>query len=293
MAFFLNVSERAVLAFEGVDSLDFLQRMSTNDLSPVKSGSVVQTALTNEKGRIVDVLMVFSSGEKSLLALCQSNPTHGTASWLEKFIIMEDMSLGDVTDEFEQFMIFDLDSDARDTLAAHLESELICVDEIAGISKIIRVLARKRQGKSLEQLLTPRGFDPASIGQFEEFRVSNGVPAFGAELSDQYNPLEANLSHLISWTKGCYIGQEVIARLDTYKKVQRHLVTLDIDDAVLCPTPFFDEDGEAGTITSCVRVAATGKCRGLGYLKSSRSETHSDFFGMADGVKRMVTIVQR
>ena len=61
---------------------------------------------------------------------------------------------------------------------------------------------------------------------YDAFRISRGIPAFGAEISNAFNPYEAGLAHAISFTKGCYIGQEVIARLDTYEKVQRELVGL-------------------------------------------------------------------
>ena len=61
---------------------------------------------------------------------------------------------------------------------------------------------------------------------YEALRVGLGAPSYDRELSEAYNPLETGLWGSISFTKGCYIGQEVIARLDTYQKVQKHLVSL-------------------------------------------------------------------
>mgnify|MGYP001809463666 FL=1 len=63
--------------------------------------------------------------------------------------------------------------------------------------------------------------------EFNSFRIKNMIPICGREVNNLYNPLEIGISHMIDFDKGCYIGQEVIARLDTYDKVQRKLMILD------------------------------------------------------------------
>ncbi len=60
----------------------------------------------------------------------------------------------------------------------------------------------------------------------DAYKIENGIPSDPNELNDLYNPHEAKLIDLVDFKKGCYIGQEVIARLDTYDKVQKHLVGL-------------------------------------------------------------------
>ena len=63
---------------------------------------------------------------------------------------------------------------------------------------------------------------------WEALRIKAGVPVYGREMGESYNPLEAGLIGAIDFEKGCYIGQEVIARLDTYDKVQKILVSLKV-----------------------------------------------------------------
>ena len=64
---------------------------------------------------------------------------------------------------------------------------------------------------------------------YEAFRIAAGVPAHGPELGEEVNPLEAGLWDAVSFTKGCYVGQEVVARLNTYEKVKRYLAMLSLE----------------------------------------------------------------
>ena len=84
---------------------------------------------------------------------------------------------------------------------------------------------------ALAAALRQAGAVPISPAAAETLRIIRRQPAYGAELGDAYNPLEAGLIGAIDFHKGCYIGQEVIARLDTYQKVQKRLVALRFDGA--------------------------------------------------------------
>ena len=68
------------------------------------------------------------------------------------------------------------------------------------------------------------------------FRVGAGAPVFGAELGEEVNPLEAGLWEAVSFTKGCYVGQEVVARLNTYEKVKRYLAKLSFEEGEMPET---------------------------------------------------------
>ncbi|MEK6755238.1 MAG: hypothetical protein AABZ02_03705, partial [Bacteroidota bacterium] len=119
----------------------------------------------------------------------------------------------------------------------------------------------------------------ASLDHYEEFRVLHAIPRYPNELSELYNPLETNLGTFISWTKGCYIGQEVIARLDTYKKVQKRLVRLLLDEVPdSLPQPLHSEQGEAGTITSAIKPRTGQSAQGLGYVRTTQLESRGDLF---------------
>ena len=112
---------------------------------------------------------------------------------------------------------------------------------------------------------------------YELFRIAHGVPSIGAEISEAFNPYEVGLRSAISFTKGCYIGQEVIARLDTYKKVQREPWGIVLDADQPAPRPgasLIQGESEIGVLTSISEAALRGKRCGIGILK--KGSVHSD-----------------
>ncbi|MEO6909212.1 MAG: glycine cleavage T C-terminal barrel domain-containing protein, partial [Abditibacteriaceae bacterium] len=101
-------------------------------------------------------------------------------------------------------------------------------------------------------------------------RVEAGVPVAGLEITEAHNPWEANLDSMISLHKGCYNGQEIIARLNTYEKVKQHLKGLRLSEAVPpnAETTLQSDGKNAGEITSIVNSPRCGNIA-LAYIKKS------------------------
>jgi folate-binding protein YgfZ len=121
--------------------------------------------------------------------------------------------------------------------------------------------------------LTNSGITPVGTAAYEAVRVRHAIPAYGRELGDAYNPLEAGLIGSIDCHKGCYIGQEVIARLDTYQKVQKRLVMLRFSpDAAVPAGAVLQHQGQTvGTVTSVSQTPTTGELIGLGYVGTANA----------------------
>ncbi|HCA78098.1 MAG TPA: hypothetical protein DEP53_00030 [Bacteroidetes bacterium] len=270
-SFFINVTGKSIVRMSGRDSLDLLQRISTNDLLLVKSGEKVQTILTNDKGRIVDVVSVIPHGFDNLL-LAGSNPTPAVLKgWIEKFVIMEDITVTDVTADYYQLLVFDLEPNVQD-FYSQLGGDFVF--EKWGSSTLLRLLGDTGSIDSVIRKLGEWGIGKELPGLFEKYRISNGIPAFPSELSTTYNPLEAGLDGMISWTKGCYVGQEVIARLDTYKKVQRKIVRLRLEKHPGgLPAAIMSREHQVGLLTSASRLDDAEGLVGLGYIKTSFLQT--------------------
>jgi folate-binding protein YgfZ len=104
-------------------------------------------------------------------------------------------------------------------------------------------------------------------------RIEAGIPLAPSELNEKHNPLETTLVQAVSWTKGCYIGQEVIARLDTYDKVQRHLMGIEIGETFhngSLAIPIANADNEQiGEITSIAFSPSLKKSIGLAFIKTA------------------------
>ena len=113
------------------------------------------------------------------------------------------------------------------------------------------------------------GAVPVGHHALEHARIEAGVPAPGAELNDRVNPLEAGLAEFVSFTKGCYVGQEVIARLDTYDKVQRRLVRLDAPEGTAPGESLTSGTRTAGWVTSVSGLPENGRSAALGYVRKA------------------------
>ncbi|MCX6142033.1 MAG: hypothetical protein NTZ35_02315 [Ignavibacteriales bacterium] len=272
---FVDVSERAIVSLLGSESLDLLQRISTNDVAKLNTDGSVQTVLANEKGRIVDVVSVLHHGGEGLLVVGQSTDPLILKQWIEKYVIMENITVRVLTNKFKHLMVYDSTQDIGGLIRPLHLSDCRVFEETFGSVKLVHVLATMEVLDAAIRWLQDVGFVQSEVSDYEEFRVRHGIPGFPSELSASYNPLEAGLLHLVSFTKGCYIGQEVVARLDTYKKVQRRLVRLKMTELPeRLPEGIYHGPEEWGSITSAVRLRDSHECLGLGYVKTGSETSH-------------------
>jgi folate-binding protein YgfZ len=289
------------VAANGKDAIDLLHRMSTNDLLPLidKPGTGAQTVLTTEKGRIIDLVTVLSHGTSALL-ITSGEKEEAVIEWLDKYVIMEDANFAKKSDEISQFLIFGpkamefLESliSPRSHMGPislmNLENFHFQEFEITGEKIILQkthriiesgwaIFTSKANSEALLALLQSKSeeFGGTVIGDdtYNLLRIEAGIPLAPSELNEKHNPLETTLVQAVSWTKGCYIGQEVIARLDTYDKVQRHLMGVEIGKTFhngSLPIPITNTDGEQiGEITSLEFSPSLEKNIGLGFIKTA------------------------
>jgi len=216
-----------VIKMIGNESVDFLQRITTNDFTGFTEGKIQKTLLVTDKGRIIDTVWLIHRNDH-LLMLTSSGMAAETISWLNKYIIMEDIILSDITNEFEI------------TLHFMTTDNFYCSDYFG--FPVSFELKEHSVNESTKFSNT-----------FEQWRIENGIPKVKKELVQDFNPLELNLWSWISFTKGCFIGQEVIARLDTYNKIQRTLCKFSATERVNEQELLLDENGtEIGKITSVI-----------------------------------------
>lgn len=289
--FIFDATGKAIVSLKGPDGQDLLQRISTNDLSKLTVGETVQTILTNEKGRIIEVVAVIKLAEQKLLLVGQSSGDK-LLRWVEKFIIMEDANVESKDGVYKHFVLYGLSEDMERQLKTEKEllNDAIIFKESWQSVTLINLLVEHLAAKGLLQHLENASCVLTNKGDFDRFRIQNHIPSSLTELTEEYNPLEANLNHFISWTKGCYIGQEVIARLDTYKKVQRQLVGLQLQEMpASVPKAIFNESEEIGILTSAVAIEKSSFA-GLGYIKRNYLESNGSFFIKNDGKQISVTL---
>lgn len=221
----------------GDDALDLLHRLSTQDLASLAPGEGAATILTTDKGRILDSIVAQRYPDHLLLQISPGNQNR-VLEWFDKYTILEDSSASDTTFHHGQLLFFGPNAAEAIAQSAPVASDLALFHHaqtnMAGVPvSLSRVEAPAGNGfhilmkpghlEAVRQTLVDTGALPINQDTFEVLRIEAGQPGFGSELDDRFNPHEVGLGDHISYTKGCYIGQEVIARLDTYDKVQRHL----------------------------------------------------------------------
>ena len=205
--------------------------------------------------------------------------------WLDKYTIMEDLTIEDVTAETTMLALVGPDSGTilglttshgpQDSLTAHSVRlggvDVLAVEQPLGTLSRYWLITSPDSATGLWQHLTEAGAVPLGATAMDAARVNFGVPEFGPELGEPYNPLEAGLIGSVDFAKGCYIGQEVIARLDSYKKVQKYLVSLIFDAyATVSPGDELLQGGkQVGTVTSVAPEPLDGVLKGLGYVKAA------------------------
>ena len=296
-----DISSRFVLKMMGKDVSDFLHRVSTNSIQGMKSHEKINTLFTNDKGKIIDRTSLIRLFDDYYLI---SSSTDGNLllSWIEKYIIMEDISLQIAAEEFFIFEILgpratgfltllggrDVDN-MNDKKIVRLESDdhhFFAFEQNDNKSlKSYWLIGHFNYAPSFIEFLLSRSnlFDQTFVGSeaYEIYRIEQGIPVMPNELNYSINPHEAGLLNDISFSKGCYIGQEVIARLDTYDKVRNVLAGVIFEDSCECSTGMkilTEEDQDAGIITSFTESKLVNRKIGLAYIKKKFVENGQNLF---------------
>ena len=141
----------------------------------------------------------------------------------------------------------------------------------------------------------PNGIKAVGSQAREALRIEAGIPKAGPELNEEIVPPEANLEgKAFSLNKGCYPGQEVVARMDTYGNVRRHLVGLVLNDVIIPPkgAKLFSGDREVGWVSSATTSPHQNGVIALGFPLRDFSKTGTTLSIEVEGTKHNATVVE-
>jgi folate-binding protein YgfZ len=293
------VGATGVVRVTGADRVDLLHRLSTQDLRPLKNaGHTADTLFTTAQGRAMAWVRICATVD-ALWLVCASDRAAALAAWIARYTIMEDVLAEDCGPAWQQMQIFGLgahaclglaaapdaghwvqlpalapistDADAKaDAAVAHFATPLVPAWG-PGLLVVLAPAAATRVVDSLRQ----RGADFLSAAQLHYRRIQAGIPSAQYELQGEVNPFEMRLAaSTVHWHKGCYIGQEVISRLDSYNKVARLLVgfsgAVALPDTGVAPLKITCDGRPLGRVTSW--VPAGSGCVGLALVKKAAAE---------------------
>jgi tRNA-modifying protein YgfZ len=298
----IDLSFRSRICLLGADREKFLHGQVTNEILRLPAGHGTYAALVTAKGKLQCDLFVYKLPEELLLDF-EPGLTQGISARLEKYIIAEDVQIVDVAPYYGLLSLQGPRS--AETLAAArllpvLPEAPLDWNKTATASGDLYVVNNPRYGSAGYDLFVPtadlhdiaaRVSRSAQLGgadACEMARIENAIPRFGIDMDESNLAPEAMGEDAISYSKGCYIGQEVIARIRTYGQVAKALRLIRLPDELrTLPSPrekLFKDGKEVGYITSSTLSPKYGAMVALGYVRKEANALGEKLhFGALDG----------
>lgn len=277
-----------VLKITGQTRLDLINRMSTQAVNGLKAGEGTATVLTSDIGRIIDRLLLYATSD-AVYALTGENHADPIARYLMRFVFFnDDFHLKNVTAETAILGVYGPRAAERLAAAGFPDVDVPLHHwrqaEVGGMAAYLHrtdpingggyfVMSQAAEMPALRAHLQSSGITPIDEAAYEYLRIEAGLPRFGREMTLEYIPLEADLWADVSFNKGCYTGQEIIARMESRGKLAKRLTALR-PAAPVEPGEIVSGDRPAGTLTSAVN--GPGGPVALGYVKTSLLDEKAD-----------------
>ena len=259
------IPQPGCLLISGRDRINFLQRQTTHDIRLLESQHALPTVLTTPNARILDVLYLLPGPGELITALTLPGLGATTAAYFKKRIFfMDQVEIDDVSAQVAQI---DLVGPGQSDITKRLGfTSHPAADEVLSLEwegHTIHLLHNSTPLWIGWRLVAPLACLPALQVAFEQagaealapeiyhlFHVENGIPQTRAELIEDFTPLETGLHSAISDSKGCYTGQEIIARQITYDKITQHLCGLRLTSLPEIGSPVWQAERSIGRVTS-------------------------------------------
>ena len=263
----VNLSSRAKFGLTGADRIRYLNGQVTNDMRQVKPAESLYACVTDVKGRIAADVFVHAEGD-SLLLDAEPDLRETLGMRLERYIVADDVELSDVTEEWQLWHVW---GDAG-TPACNESS-------LSGLPSPHHLLRSTRFGTPGLDIWLPASaatptFDAIPIltdADIETWRILQKIPRWPQELNAETFPPEAGLEgKAMNFTKGCYIGQEVLSRIKTTGKMPREMIAFESNVAVNAGDELWI-DKAVGKVTSVTKHPATGQTIGLAMIRQGSS----------------------
>ncbi len=277
-----DMSHLGRLRITGKDRVSFLNGLLTNDISQLKENEGQRSALLNSKARVLADLHLYAQPD-SLLVDTGESPASHVKEILDMFIITEDVQIQDSSRDLVQLTVQGPRSSQaiKEVLGPEAQDLKQLEQKTLGPSTII---ARDRTGQSGYDIILPAleaepvwhgfllnggdiGLNPVGSQALEILRLEAGYPKYATDVDENTIILEAGFKDAINFNKGCYLGQEVVARATHIGRVNKQLVRLEVEtkDSISPRSKLMSDGREAGFITSAAFSPGLGRVASLGY----------------------------
>ncbi len=305
-ALLLDRTTRGLLSVAGSEAKDFLHRILANEIKGLEPGHGNRNMLLTGKGKMVQLFDLASFGEGYLLSTDpgQAEPLREA---LDMYMFAEDIQLSDESESHAPLELVGPDAVAvlkatfpdfdDEQLTQHVGQFVPFhwgESEEAAMTRITALPVAGRPGWRIETepdhvaalwtMLQEQGATPGGLVAFDSLRAESVAGVFGQEITGDVYPQEARLEDAFSLSKGCYIGQEVVAKIDTYGGLNKRLFRLRVshDDPVAPGTRLMrsidgGEPRDLGVVTTWAYSFAADGGVVLAYVKRKHQETGTEF----------------
>jgi glycine cleavage system T protein len=308
-----DLSHYGKVEVSGADAASFLHNLCTNEVKNLLAGGGCEAFLTTGQAKIVAFVALYRSPlaqEPSVFHL-DTGPdmAEKVVKHLDRYLISEQVELVDQTRAFAQMHV--AGPRARELLEQALANGLPDLAELQHTTQTVAggniqlrrhqplgllgydIVCEKDRAAAVWQALIASGARPAGLEAYNILRIEAGTPIYGLDIDESNLPQEvARVERTVSFTKGCYIGQETVARIRTYGHVNRSLTGLKVADGPLSAgAKLFRADKEVGHITSSAVSPSLGQTVALAYVRRGSHEPGTVLDVEAEGGRRAAEVV--
>ena len=279
----LDLSSRAKISLTGGDRVRWLNGMVTNNIRDLAPGRGVYAFLLNPQGHILGDLFAYHRGE-SLLVDTDQAQSEKILAVFDKYIIMDDVEVANISDRLTAIGI--AGPAARATLeAAGLKVPALEPLEFVELTwqqlNLTLVRGDHPRVEGFEAWLAPdhvqalqealqAGAKPVGTTALELWRIAVGIPRYGVDIRERDLPQETEQGRALNFSKGCYIGQEIVERIRSRGSVHRKFTGFEVQGPLPAPGAKLQLEGkDVGEVTSAAALPLVGGDRqvALGYIR--------------------------
>ena len=287
-AAWLDLSGRGKIRATGEDRVRLMHAMCTNHVQQLIPGAGCYAFLLSAQGRILADMNVFAMPDYLLLDT-EPETRQRVLEHLDKFIIADDVTLHDFSDAYSTIVIEGPESEqvlnalggmpahARESLVEWGQNQIAHWSYTGGTGYSVYVPTEDKS--ALIERLQDAGVSQSSLADADIVRLENGRPRFGVDFSEAQIPQETRQMHAIHFSKGCYIGQEIVERVRARGHVNRLLTHVRIEgNSVPAKGTAVQADGkDIGEITSAAYSPARNAVMGFAILRADSLQNGSSF----------------
>ncbi len=285
-ALWVDFSQRGRIVATDRDRLDLMNRISTNKLSDLAQGQGAATLFLTANARILDQVVVLNQGEQALIVTEQGRKD-AFLDFLQRNIFWNDrLQLQDISADTQHIALIGVEAESRvaawwpmplPTTRYHFSEHsdytglLLIRGEDLAQAPSYWLIGNPTVMATVVAWLKQQNILQADLAAYDALRIEAGLPATAHELTQDYLPLEVGLWDAISFNKGCYTGQEIIARMDSRGKLAKMMVRIVADGPLTVGDNILNAEGKiVGHLTSVAVLASdTTPVIGLAIIKAS------------------------